>query len=95
MSIGSGQPKSASDVADDALGVLVVSGDQHRRLALGEARVDEVRVADRVERLDDPRVGQRALNALAERVLAGDRELRRESAGEVERVHGVDHDLAG
>src|SRR5437660_8228896 len=62
------------DVADRPLGVIVVSGDQHRGPAVAEARVDEVGVADRVERLDHPGVGQRALDAFTERVLAADRE---------------------
>src|SRR5689334_6014900 len=35
-------------VADDALGVGVVTGDQHGRLSLAEARVHKVRIADRV-----------------------------------------------
>src|SRR5439155_7958190 len=81
-------------IADDALGAFVVSGDQHRRLALAELRLDEVLVADRVERLDHPRLGQRMLDALAERVLAGDRELRREPAREIERIRCVNHDFA-
>src|SRR6476661_1761224 len=36
-------------VADRALGVRVVSSNQHRRLALAEARIHEIGVADRVE----------------------------------------------
>jgi hypothetical protein len=46
------------------------------------------------ERLDDSPVGHRALDAFAERVLAANRELGGEACREVERVHGVDHDLA-
>jgi len=82
-------------IGDGALGVGVVSGDQHRRPTLAEAGIDEIRVADDVERLHDLRFGKRALDALAERVLAADRELGREAARKVERVHRVDHHLAG
>src|SRR2546429_7935252 len=89
-----GPAEARQYIADDALGAFVVSGDQHRRLTLAEARLDEVLVADRVERLDHPRLGQCMLDALAERVLARDRKLRWEAAREIERIRGVNHDFA-
>ena len=82
------------EVADGALGVLVVAGDQHRRRAGGEARINEVGAADRVERLDHLGAGQGALHALPERVISADRERGRKPGGEIEWVHRVDHDLA-
>jgi hypothetical protein len=94
MSSRSDQPKSARTSANCAFGRLVISSDQHGWLALAEPWLDEIGVADRVERLDHFGVGQRALDALTERVLARDRELWREAVGEIERVHGVDDDLA-
>jgi len=89
-----GPAEVRQDIGHSAFGRLVISSDQHCWLALAEPWLDEVGVADRVERLDHFGVGQRALDALTERVLARDRELRREAAGEIERVHGVDDDLA-
>src|SRR5215212_1862554 len=79
-------------IGHTAFGGLVISSDRHRWLALAEPRLDEVGVADRVKRLDHFGVGQRALDAFTERILARGRELGRKAAGEVEWVHGVDDD---
>ena len=56
----------------DGLPTMLIAGNEHRRHPVREARIHEVLVADRVERLDHLGVGKCSLDALAERVLAGD-----------------------
>ena len=48
-----GPAEIGEDRGYGALGVCVVARDEHGRLAVREARLDEVRVADDVERLND------------------------------------------
>src|SRR5207244_865961 len=52
------------DAPDNFLRTLVVAAHEHGRLAVLELRVDEERVTDGIERLDEARAGELALQAL-------------------------------
>src|SRR5271157_2530570 len=41
------------DLGHDPLGLGIVAADEHGRTAAGEMRIDHLRIADRVERLDE------------------------------------------
>jgi hypothetical protein len=75
------------------LGLIVVASNEHVRFIAGQAWVDRDVCLDDIEALDDVRVGNQALDALTQRISGPD-EQSWPSRGEVERIAGVDHDLA-
>ena len=92
----SSQPSSRSELADLPARLLVVAGDEHRRVAVAHRRgVDHHRGRDRVEALHHPRLGERALDLLRQRVGVLHAQGRREALGEVQRVGDVEDHLAG
>ncbi len=90
------QPRSSSRATTWPRASGVVARGEDRRVAVADARrVDHHRGGDRVERLDHPSLGKGTLDLLGQRVGVLDAERRRETLGEVERVRGVEEDLAG
>src|SRR6185312_16079616 len=80
-------------LAGAALRFGVVAADQHRH-RLAELRVDHRTVSHGVEALHDLGLRKLSLHALAEAVGRTDVESRRHAFGKIERVRGVEHDLA-
>ena len=89
-----GPAEIAEQAGRDLARLLVVPGDEDRRLAGQPAGIDHHRVGHRVERLDQAYVRQLPLQLLDERVGVADEQRRWKALGVVERVGGVDHHLA-
>src|SRR5213594_4344375 len=88
-----GPPEFLQDADDLLLRRDVVPGDQHLGGAARIFRVDHLRVRDRVEAFHDLRVREEPLDPLAQGILRADEQAWRRSAGEVERIRGIDQHL--
>ena len=84
----------AEDLRDARLGNGVIAADEEVVAAGHAAGFHHHLMVDCVECLDDLRVGQRALNSLADRIVARKQQRGRHPFGEIQRVGDVDQYLA-